>query len=310
MESKRICIIGTGGVGGYFGARLANSGYDVTFVARGEHLKAIRNQGLLVKSINGDVKIFPAKVTDEPKGEFDLVLVAVKVWHIRELGDMLKRIVGESTVVLPLENGIEAVDLLQQFVSPSQVLGGLCRIFSSIEAPGIINHSAYDPSITFGELDNSLSDRAKEIGGIFKNSNIRFTIAEDIEKEIWIKFIFIASTSTIGALTRSSYGVYRSLSETRQLLSDVINEMVEVGIAKGVNITKKLVGKTLDFIDKMPADATTSLQRDMMEGKPSELDAQLGALIRLARKYHVTVTRCAFVYAALLPQENQARKNL
>ena len=303
----KICVVGAGGVGGYFGGRMAEAGHDVTFVARGKHLEAIKAEGLKVNSIDGDFLIIPAKAEENPKAIFDLVIVTIKVWQISALGNLLKDIVGDNTVVLPLENGIESVELLQQFVKPNQILGGLCRIFSWIESPGIITHGSYKPSITFGELDNSVSDRVKAIAALFDSCKFDYVIAEDIEKEVWIKFLFIASSSVVGALTRAPYGIYRTIPETRKLLLDILDEMVEVGIAKGVNVSKKMVQQTMDFIDKMPADATTSMQRDIMEGKPSELDAQLGAVLRLADVLMLRIDKCKTAYAALLPQEKLAR---
>ena len=306
----KICIVGTGGVGGYFGARLAESGYDVAFVARGEHLKAIQQEGLKVKSINGDVHLKNVRAVEVPEDKFDIILVAVKVWQMGTLGAWLPGVIHDESVVLPLENGIESAEILSSIIEPSKVLGGLCRIFSWIEAPGLIRHSAYDPSITFGELDNQKSERVETIGKIFKKSNIRFTIAEDVQREIWVKFLFITSSSAIGALTRVPYGIYRTVPESRLLLEEVLHEMVDLGIAAGIHLTKKQVESTMNFIDKMPEDATTSLQRDIMAGKPSELEGQLGAVIRLAKKLKVKVEHCNMVYSALLPQEKVARGEL
>lgn len=306
----KICIIGTGGVGAYFGGRMAEAGYDVTFVARGKHLKEIQKNGLKIKSVNGDMHIQAAKATERPGGRFDLIILAVKVWQIYALEDMLKAMMHEKTILLPIENGIEAPGILKQWVAAEHVLGGLCRIFSWIESPGIINHSAYDPSITFGELDNTLSDRVKAIAAIFDKSHIKNHIAQDIEQEMWRKFLFITSTSAMGALTRVPYGIFMNMPETRALLIEVLREMVEVGIAKGVNINHAFVDKTMQFADAMPDDATTSLQRDIMEGKPSELDAQMGAVVRLAKELNVKTRHCHFVYSSLLPQEKLARKEV
>ena len=303
----KICVIGTGGVGGYFGGRIAEAGYDVTFVARGEHLKAIQDNGLEVKSINGDFLIHPAKATHNPDTTFDLIILAVKVWQIDALQPMIKKIATEDTILLPVENGIDAPDVLKQWVNPSQVLGGLCRIFSWIDAPGVIRHDAFDPSITFGELDNRLTYRVKEIAAVFEKSNIKCHIAEDIDLEMWRKFLFITSSSAMGALTRVPFGVFMKIPETRQLLTDVLSEMIDVGIAKGVKVTKAMINEIMTFCDKMPGDASTSLQRDIMAGKPSELEAQMGTVVRLADELNVKIDHCRQVYTALLPQEKVAR---
>ena len=303
----RFCVLGTGGVGGYFGGRLAQAGFPVTFAARGKHLEAIKENGLVVKSINGDIALFPVNAEEEPRGEFDCVLVATKVWQIESLRQTIQALASEGAIILPLENGIEAVEILSTMVSPRQILGGLCRIFSWIEAPGVIKHAAYDPSITFGELTNEQSERVLALSNAFTQSGIRNTIAGDIDSEIWKKFLFIASTSTVGAVTGVTFGVFNKVPESRQLLVNVVTEMVKTGMAHGVKIDERTIESTLEFTDKMPADSTTSMQRDILTGKPSELDAQLGAVLRLAARHGIAVPVCTALYASLLPRELIAR---
>jgi 2-dehydropantoate 2-reductase len=303
----KFCVLGTGGVGGYFGGRLANAGNDVTFVARGRHLDAMKEKGLEIKSINGDILLSPVKAVAEPQGDFDCVIVATKVWQIESLRSTIQLLASNGAYILPLENGIEAVEILASMVSREQILGGLCRIFSWIESPGIIKHAAYDPSITFGELSNEKTERVTLLSNVFTQSGIRNTIAGDIEQEIWKKFLFIASTSTVGAVTGVPFGLFCKVAESRELLFRVMSEMVRAGMAHGVNIDERIVASTMEFTDKMPADSTTSMQRDILEGKPSELDAQLGAIIRLAQKYAIEVPVCKALYAALLPREMVAR---
>lgn len=299
--------MGTGGVGGYFGARLVQAGYDVTFVARGEHLKAIRNKGLKLKSIQGDYHVLDAQVTDNPKGYFDVVLVAVKVWHLESIGDLVASLTGETSIILPLENGIDSYQILSNYLTNSTLLAGLCRIFSQIESPGIIHHSGYEPSITFGEWGNGFSVAINTLSEIFSKAKIEFKVAENIQLEIWKKFIFIASSSAVGAVTRTPFGIFRSVNASRQLLVAILHEMVEVGECSGVALTNEHVLNTMAFIDKMPADATASMQRDIMEGRPSELDAQIGAVVRLAKELDIATPNCTAIYAALLPQEHGVR---
>jgi len=182
----KIVIFGTGGVGGYFGGKLALAGNDVTFIARDKHLEAIEKNGLAIKSIQGDFTIHPAKVTSDPKsiGKADLVILAVKSWQLKEIGDDLKALCDEKTIFLPLENGISAPGVLTEFVSPNLVLGGLCKIFSFIEAPGIICHSGYPPSITFGELNYTRSERIQKIREILDQAGIENHIPENIVAKI------------------------------------------------------------------------------------------------------------------------------
>ena len=306
----KIVIFGTGGVGGYFGGKLAQAQNDVTFIARGKHLEAIEKEGLTVKSIHGDFTIHPAKATSNPQsiGKADLVILAVKSWHLPEISEDLQALCGENTTFLPLENGISAPDVLKETVPPHQVLGGLCKIFSYIKAPGVICHSGYPPSITFGELDNTRSERVQQISELFHQAGIKNHIAENIETEMWKKFLFIVGTSALGAITRVPIGTFRSLPETRAVLKQVLNEVVSVGRGLNVVLPENIADKTLAFIDQMPEAATTSLQRDIMEGKPSELDAQLGEVVRRGQKLNLQTSALTFIYSCLLPLEKIARK--
>lgn len=307
----KIGIIGTGGVGGYFGAKMAEAGNDVTFIARGAHLEAIKQNGLKVESINGDIYLPNANATDDitSLAEKELIIFAVKVWQIEELISSLKTIVHKGMILLPLENGISAHEILHEnFGEKCLVLGGLCRIFSFIGEPGVVKHTGYDPSITFGPLYGNLTETITLVEKVIKESNIRVTVSTDIQAEIWKKFVFISSTSAIGAITRVNMGTYRGNEGARKLLEQSLQEMISVGKAYGVNLSDEMFDKTMAFVDKMPHKATTSLQRDMMDGKPSELDAQVGELVRLGEKLNVPTPVNSVIYYALLPQEQQARK--
>lgn len=307
----KIGIIGTGGVGGYFGARLAEAGNEVTFIARGAHLQAINSNGLKLESINGDLKLLDVKVTDDVSALVDkeLIICAVKVWQLEAIISDLRKIVHNDMILLPLENGISAHEILDDnFGNSCHVLGGLCRIFSFIGEPGVIRHTGYDPSITMGALDGVTTAEVQKVESVIKTSNIRVTVSTDIQAEIWKKFVFISSTSAIGAVTRVSMGIYRDAKGSRQLLEQSLQEMISVGKAYGVNLPEKMFENTMAFVDKMPFKATTSLQRDVMEGKPSELDAQIGELVRLAEKLNVPTPVNSVIYNALLPQEQEARK--
>ena len=321
----KIVIFGTGGVGGYFGGKLTQAGNDVTFLARGKHLKAIEKNGLSIRSIQGDFTIHPANVTSDPKsiGKADLVILSVKSWQLKEIADglkslcsekrfqaicnFLKSLCSEKTIFLPLENGISAPDVLKDIVAPHLVLGGLCKIFSYIKAPGIICHSGYQPSITFGELDNAHSERVQQISDILDQACIKNHIAENIETEMWKKFLFIVGTSALGAITLVPIGTFRSIPESRSVLKQVLDEIVSVGKGLNVILPENIADKTLSFIDQMPEDATTSLQRDIMEGKPSELDAQLGEVVRRGEKLNISTPALTIIYITLLPKEKLAR---
>ena len=217
----RIAVFGTGGVGGYFGGRLAEAGNDVIFIARGAHLEAIRRHGLRVESIAGNFQVAPAAVSDDPAavGTVDLVLVGVKAPQVPEAARAMKPLIGPDTAVLPLQNGVEAAGQLGRVLGPAPVIGGLCKLIAMIAGPGRICHLGMAPQIVFGEMDNTVSDRVMRIKALFDGCRgLEARIAEDIHAAIWGKFIFIAAFSGVGAVTRVAAGIMRTIPETRHLI--------------------------------------------------------------------------------------------
>jgi len=309
-KNMKIAIIGTGGVGGYFGGKLAKAGHDVTFIARGEHLNALLTKGLTVKSILGDFHIPKPKATDKISNlsQPDLIILGVKAWQIKELVRELNSIIHNNSIILPLQNGILAADELAEEIDKKHVLGGLCRIISKIEAPGIINHFAITPSIVLGELDKSHSERVNKINNLFLNAGINSFIPDDIEVELWKKFIGICVGGLL-AVTRSNYGELRALPETRQMIVDLLNEIFILSQKEGIQIKQDFIDKTISAIDLFPYDSTTSLARDIWEGKPSEIDYQNGTVVKLAKIYNVDIPVNNFIYNCILPMEIKARKN-
>ncbi len=304
----RIAIIGTGGVGGYFGAKIAKAGFDVTFLARGEHLETMLNNGLTVKSILGDFRIENVKATDKITGikNPDLVILGVKAWQIKEIRDDLKKIIHSNSMILPLQNGVLAAEELIENIDKSSVLGGLCRIISKIESPGVINHFGVNPTIVFGELDKSESKRTQELKSIFESAGIDSKISTDIEAELWKKFIAIC-VSALLAVTKTTYGELRELKETRQMMIGLYEEIFFLSQKIGVKIEPDFIEKTVAFADSLPYNATSSLTRDVWEGKPSEIEYQNGTVVRLGEKYGVDTPINKFVYSCILPNELKAR---
>jgi len=304
----KIAIVGAGGVGGYFGAKLALAGNDVTFIARGEHLNAIRSKGLKIKSVSGDFKVYPVKATDRIKeaGVVDLVILGVKAWQVKEVAKELKPLLDSQTVVIPLQNGVLAAEELKEEINGDNVIGGLCRIMSKIESPGVINHFGIEPTIVFGELNNKKSDRVLQIKEVFDHAGIESRIADDIQAELWKKFIGICVSGLL-AVTRSTYGEIRELKETRLLIRDLLNEIYSVSQKAGITINRDFIDKTIDIIDGFPYDSTSSLTRDVWEGKPSEIEYQNGAAVKLGEKYGIETPVNRFVYSCILPLELKAR---
>lgn len=304
----KIAMIGTGGVGAYFGAKLAQAGNNVTFVARGKHLKAILNNGLKVKSILGDMHIANAKATDRITDiqNADLVITAVKAWQIKEVRTQIQQIIHQDSIVLPLQNGVLAAEELSEVINPKNIMGGLCRIISKIESPGVINHFGVKPEIVFGELDKQDTIRMKELANLFENAGIAYKASHDIEADVWKKFISIC-VSALLAVTKTTYGEMCELKGTHHMMIDLLKEIYEVSQKADVNIKPDFIDKTVAFIQSFPYDSTSSLTRDVLEGKPSEIDYQNGTVVRLAEKYGVEVPVNRFIYNCILPMELKAR---
>jgi 2-dehydropantoate 2-reductase len=305
----KIAIIGSGGVGGFFGAKLAKAGNDVTFLARGEHLKAIKEKGISVKSIDGDFEVYPVMACDKIAdiGPCDLIIIAVKAWQVKEIAHELKEIVEERTIVLPLENGILAADELAEVLDRQNIIGGLCRIISKIESPGIIKHFGVKPTIVFGELDRSKSERLVGLKNLFGQAGIESKLSGDIRAELWKKFISIC-VSGLMAVTKTTYGEMRELKETRQMMVDLLSEIYDLSQEIGIMIESEFLPKTIAFIDSFPYDSTSSLTRDVWEGKPSEIEYQNGTVVKLAEEYGLDVPVNRFVYSCILPMEKKARR--
>lgn len=307
----KILVYGTGGVGGYFGGRLAQAGHDVTFIARNESLKAIRENGLIVKSVNGDFTIKPAKATDDISEieSPDLVIFGLKSWQIKDAAKHLKSIITEETMVLPLQNGADNMEKLQEVLPKKNVLAGFCRIYSKKEAPGVINHFQFDPEIIFGELDNEKSKRVLKLKEIFNNSGFKGIVPDDVHKAIWKKFSFIATVSGLGGLTRVSIGKMWEDDYLQGILKKTGLEIQAIAQAKGVDFNDEDVAQLYQFIDKQGMTATASTQRDIMAGRPSELGNFNGYIVEQGKKLGVDTPVNEFIYRALLPMEKEARRS-
>jgi 2-dehydropantoate 2-reductase len=306
----KIAVFGAGGVGGYFGGRLAQAGEQVIFIARNAHLQAMQANGLRVDSIRGDFTLPEVQAFEHPAqvGTVDFVLLAVKAWQVPEAAEALKPMLGEHSGVIFLGNGIEAPDQLCEALGLAHVLGGLTRISAALAGPGHIRHVGIDPFIAFGELDGRPSARVQALRQVFERTQgVTVGTPADILAAIWEKFIFIAAISGVGSVTRVPAGALRSIPETRALLQAAIAETATLARARGVHVGAQIETQTLAFIDGMAPGVTASMQRDIMDGRPSELEAQNGAVARLGRLAGLPTPIHDFIYASLLPQERAAR---
>jgi 2-dehydropantoate 2-reductase len=305
----RIAIFGTGGVGGYYGGRLALAGPDVTFIARGEHLRAIQANGLRVSSVGGDFLVHPARATDDAGsvGTVDVVVVALKTWQLPAAMPDCARLVGPKTLVLSLQNGVEAPRQFAARFGDERVLGGVAKIFSAIESPGCIRHSGGAAVVEFGRLDNRVTDDVARLRDVFVQAGVKAKIAADLDVALWEKFLYVAPLGGVGAVTRAPVGIVRSQSGSRDVLEEAMREIWRVGRARGVGLAEDLVERGMRFVDGHPPGATTSMQRDILAGRPSELDAWNGAVVRLGAAAGVPTPVHGLLYASLLPQERRAR---
>lgn len=303
----RIAIFGTGGAGGYFGAQLALAGEEVVFIARGDHLRAMRANGLRLETPSGET-IIPTEATDNPSeiGSVDAVLVGVKAWQVTDAATAIRPLVGSDTVVVPLQNGVEAAGELAAVLG-SAALGGMCGTLSFIAGPGHIRSVGGQNFIKFGELDNKQTERVERLRQCFAHANVSVEVPANILKALWDKFLMVTSFGGVGSITRAPIGVTRAVPETRRLLEQCLQEALAVAKARSIPMADTAVTDTMKFYDALPANGTTSLQRDIADGKMTELEYWNGAVVRLGREVSVATPTNEFIYDCLLPLELRAR---
>ncbi len=311
----RIAFFGAGAVGAYFGGRLAETGrHDVSLIARGPHLDALQAQGLRIESPEGSAQLPPGSfmATRNPAdvGQVDVVFVTVKTWMVPEAAVAIAPMAGESTTVIPLQNGVEAPDQLASAVTNGHVIGGTCRIFTDIVEPGVIRHTGVPPTITIGELDGSASETVEDIRAALSDAGIFATTRADIRAALWEKLLFVGPLAGVGAVTRAPIGVFRSVPRSRDLLKACMEEIAAVAAVESVVLASDAVEGAMRLADLAPADGTASMQRDIASGRPSELEAQVGVVPRLGQRHDVATPAHDAVYAALLPSELKARGQL
>ncbi len=281
----RVAVMGAGGVGGYFGARLAQAGHQVTFIARGAHLEALRENGLIVESTLGDAQLRDVDATDDPNtlSAVDLVLVSVKLWDTEAAAEAIKPVVGPTTVVISLQNGVQKDEVLRQVIGDESVLGGLCYIAAIIAQPGVIRHTGAMQKLVFGEFDGARSSRAEAIYEACARSGIDVVLSQDIRKAIWEKFVFLVGMSAATTTMRSPIGPIRTNPQARAFLLDLMREAVAVGRAHGVALAAEYAEDRLAFCDSLPEVMTSSMRGDLERGGRLELPWLSGAVTALGK---------------------------
>ena len=301
--------MGAGGVGGYYGGLLARSGHDVTFIARGAHLEAMREKGLQAKSVHGDFLVARVKATDAP-GEIDpadLVLFATKTYHTDEAARAIKPIVHSDSIIISFQNGVDAAERIGAVVGREHLLGGVTWISAAIEEPGVIGQYSQFRRIVLGEFDGCTTQRVKAVHQVLQDIGVEVEVVDNILEVLWSKFVFIASVSAMGALTRVTFGEYRSVPEPRAVLTEAINEVAQVARAKCVGLDSDIVNKTLSFIDEGAPNIKPSMQRDVEAERMSELESMIGIVVRLGRELGVPTPVMRIAYAVLKPGQLKAK---
>jgi 2-dehydropantoate 2-reductase len=298
----RIVVMGAGGTGGYFGAKLARAGEDVTFVARGAHLEAIRARGLRVKSAIDGEWVVQAPAVERLDGlpPADLVLFCVKSFDTDSAGEAIKPVVGPNTGVLPVQNGVDNVEKLERILGPGHVMGGVAQVLATIEAPGVISHR-FLGRIILGEMDGRESDRARAFLQACERAGIPAEISSTMLRALWEKYVLIAAQAGMTALTRCPAGVVRSVPETRRMYRLILGEMVALGNAVGAGLAAEVVDRCIAMLDNLGAAFTSSLHHDLAEGKRLELEALHGHAVRLGERHGIPTPMLFAVYAALKP---------
>jgi 2-dehydropantoate 2-reductase len=277
----RIAVMAAGALGGYFGARLAQGGHEVAFVARGRQLEALRAHGLRVDSPLGDVHLPDIAVTDKPAGigPVDLVLFTVKLWDTVEAADAIKPLLGGNTAVVSLQNGVVKDDILRQALGAEHIIGGVCYIAATIAEPGVIRHSGTLAKLVFGEYDGSLSARVRQFRDACADGGIDAEVSDRIEQAIWEKFVFLVGVSGTTSLARSAIGPIRSHPRSRAFLHDVMEEVVQVARVQGVALPADYADDRLAFVDQLNPSATSSMSHDLERGNRLEVDWLSGDVV-------------------------------
>jgi 2-dehydropantoate 2-reductase len=286
----KIAVMGSGGVGGFYGGHLAHVGCDVTFVARGAHLKAMREHGLKIESAaHGDIHVPKVKVTEDPAtiGPVDLVIIAVKLWDIETTANAIKPIVGPHTGVLSLQNGVIKDDILRRAFGDKAVMGGVGYVATHISRPGVIHQTGTLQRLLFGEYDGSRSERAETLYAAALRTGIEPELSADIRKTLWEKYVFLVGLSGSTTTMRSTIGPIRENPQTRAFLHDLMRETVAVGRAHGVALPGDYADQRMTFADSVAPDMTSSMHHDLEGGNRLEVAWLSGGVLQLGKAVKV-----------------------
>ena len=299
----KIAVIGAGGVGGFFGAKLALAGHDVTFVARGAHLEAIRRDGLRVEHEAGPLHVTNAQATDDPAsiGPVDVAMNCVKLWDVEPTAPSLKPLCAGGGIVIPLQNGIDAPEILKHALGREHVAGGIAYVAARIAAPGVVKVLGAMGRLRVGAFHGIGEHRVNAFAAAGNAAGFGVEVTDDIRRALWEKFAMFAAMSGCTALARQSIGVIRADPDLRAMYEAAVREAVAVGKADGVTLPDDYVAKQLAFADGLPPDMKASMANDLAAGQRLELPWLSGAVVRLGRARGVPTPVHSTIFAALKP---------
>ena len=311
-----IAVVGAGGVGGYLGGRLAAAGHDVRFLARGENLAALGRKGLRVTNGSSDWSVPDLRASDDPQdiGEVDYVLLCVKTSQLPAAVDALGPWVGRNTAVLTVQTGVEAPEQVAAVIGHDRVLPGIVRVVATLVGPGEVRHVGGPAALGFAEWDGSVSDRVKRLCEVLRDASLTAMEPSDIWVDLWAKFLLVVPIGSLGAATGgatggATIGELRSRRGTRRMLIAGMREIHETGIALGIELPGDAVDTAIGIMDHQQPDVTCSLQRDILAGKPSELEAWTGAAVRLADRAGRTAPVHEMLYELLATRVSRTATN-
>lgn len=310
-DDMKVAVMGAGGVGAYFGGRLAEGGIPVSFIARGEHLKAMNENGLKINSIHGDFEI-QVEATDDPNdiGTVDLVLFTVKAHDTEEAGKQISPLVGENTAILSLQNGIDNEKILSRIHGGERVVGGVAYILSRVVEPGVISHESLG-RIEIGEMDGETTERLREIKEVFENSGVRCDILTNIKKVLWRKLSFNCALNAMTAITRSPLDEIVEVEESSDIFESAIREAIGVGIAEGVDMDEDEIVRALMKVTEEAGSIGSSMLHDLRREKRLEIDPINGKIVKLGRKHDIWTPINRTLYGCLkVINQNLSGQNL
>jgi 2-dehydropantoate 2-reductase len=306
----RIGVVGAGGVGGYFGGRLAYAGADVAMVARGEHLNALQHHGLEVRHVDGDFSVQVAASADPSDiGRCDIVLLCVKSYDTVDAVKALRPLIGDETAVVSLQNGVDNEEKIAELLGADHVMGGAAFVFAHVAAPGVVEQTGGPRRILFGELDGSRTTRAELFLDELQRADIDATLVDNIESVLWDKYAFLCALAGVTAAARLPINAILEVAESRELFRRIVREVAMVASAEGVELDEDIVDQNTAFATTLEPGSFSSLHHDLSTGHRLELDALHGELLRRARRHHLDLPACSVVYALIKPWELANRQS-